>query len=208
MPAEVARQGQDVELVADVERGDRLVQKQAIGVLRDQHGEPDALAFAARQRIHQPVCKRPDLGALDGLLDLGPVRRAETPQSAMPGIAAECYQRANEHSGRYRRVPGQIGKPAGEGAGAAIRQRLTLEADLAGRRLQLPADQFQQGGFARAVMADQCNRLPGRKVEGQRIQQDLVADGIADIAQGKDRRSVFFVRACCGNCGHGYDPES
>ncbi|MCY1240540.1 hypothetical protein D9M72_533930 [compost metagenome] len=140
VPAEVAGQCQHLELVADVEGGDRLVEQQAGGILGDEHGKPNALAFPARQTVDLPVDKRLDAGDLDRLFDLRLVGRPEAAERAVPGIAAKCDQFPGKHAGRWRRILRQIAEPAGEGPRSPVRKRLSFEIDTPRGRRELSSD--------------------------------------------------------------------
>jgi hypothetical protein len=70
--ARVVQIGQKIEhldLVVDVEKSRRLVEQQDIRLLRQRHGDPDALALAARELIDRPFGKIEGLGGRKRVVD-------------------------------------------------------------------------------------------------------------------------------------------
>ncbi|SCX16698.1 hypothetical protein DSM25558_2192 [Agrobacterium sp. DSM 25558] len=48
--------------MGNVERRDWLIEQQTLHILRHKHRKPHTLAFAARQRVDQPLLQRSSIG--------------------------------------------------------------------------------------------------------------------------------------------------
>ena len=64
---EVGEEVEDFNLVIDVEEGCRLVEQQEIGLLRQRHGNPDALALTARELVDGAIGQLGRVGGDKGL---------------------------------------------------------------------------------------------------------------------------------------------
>ena len=79
-----------VELVAQVEEGGRLVEKEQRRVLGEREGDPGALALAAGEVVDGEVAQGGRPGARQGGLDGGGVGFGPGAQGALVGVAAEA----------------------------------------------------------------------------------------------------------------------
>src|SRR5690606_39719382 len=61
---EIGEQVEDLDLVADVQEGGRFVQQEDVGLLRQSHGDPDALALAAGELVDRAIGEVQGVGGL------------------------------------------------------------------------------------------------------------------------------------------------
>ena len=140
-----------------VERGERLVHQQDVGIDRERTRERHALALAAGQfmRIAAGIA-----GQLDqrerGFRLFPPLGRAEAPV-----LEAEADIAHDLAPGQQPRDPGTPSPPA------AARRRDASDGHASGGGRQQPRDHAQQGGLADAGRADDGHEPPGRNVEAE-----------------------------------------
>ena len=129
-----------------VERAERLVHQQDVGVLGEGPGERDPLAHAAGQLVRPLVAEPVEVHRLEQRLARGPCARS------LRARRAACSARST--------LPATVshGNSADSwniSAGAA------LDVDGAGGRLVEPGDQVEQGALAAARRADEADELAG-----------------------------------------------
>ena len=88
--------------------------------------------------------------------------------------------------GQVREQPAvldDVPDPQPDGPGGGRRDRLAVERDRAGVRLDQPDEQPQEGGLAAPAGADQHGRPPGRHLERQRAEGRPPGVHLRDAAQ-------------------------
>ena len=121
--------GQQLQLIADVEKTRRLVEDDELRLLAEGPGKQDALPLAVADGLEGPVGKVERVGLAEALLDDGLVLRAEDAEMAGVGIAAGADDVAaghelGVHAGRH-----QDGHAAGDVAPAAAAHVRAVEED-------------------------------------------------------------------------------
>ncbi|MNE61847.1 hypothetical protein D3C80_1570910 [compost metagenome] len=99
----------------------------------------------------------------------------------MPRIAADRHQLAYRHTFCGRQLLGQIGDLTREGFAVPLRQRASVKLRAAGGRVLVAAKDFQQGGFAGTIVADQPADFTLGKGQRQRLQQYTAGNGKTDV---------------------------
>ncbi len=171
LTAELPDQSQHLHLMGHVQRGQRLVEQDEAALLGQQHGQPDPSPLAAGEGIHQPICKTFGMGESNGSVDLTLILRPHPAKQAAPGIATHLHQLTPEQVLGARQMLGQIGHLTGELPVAPIGQRFAIEQDLALTQGLLARQQLEQGGFARAVVADEAIDLALLETQVSGVQQ-------------------------------------
>ena len=151
---QVFHQGHHFDLVGDVQRGQRLVQQQEAALLRQAHRQPDARAFAAGEGVDDLAGEVFGVGEAQGFGDGLAVGFAGAPEQAAPCVASHRHQFFGFEGGGRGQVLRQVGGLAGVAAGGVALDVPAVEQDAAGCGAVLAGEQFEQGGFARAVVAD------------------------------------------------------
>ena len=127
---------EQLDLVADIEPGRRLVEDQGPPLLRQRPRDPNALAFAATQRIESPGA---ELGRLDigqRLADDPPVVLTLRPPGAEMGISSHRDDLARPQRERHfltlRHEPDlarhRLARPGAGAAGRRMAHRLASDA--------------------------------------------------------------------------------
>ena len=134
-----------LDLRVGVERRERLVEQEDLGVAREGAGERDALALAAREAAGQRVFEMPDLEALEVLVR---------------GMAARVLDVLAHGQVREERVvledepdPPFLGPQ--EHASLRVEPGLVVAADPAGGGLDEAGDRVQDGALAGPARADE-----------------------------------------------------
>ncbi|MNO69183.1 hypothetical protein D3C76_600330 [compost metagenome] len=176
LATELPDEGEHLHLMSHVQGGQRLVQQDEAALLGQQHGEPDPAPLAAGEGIHQPVGKPLGMGQRYGLVDLAVIGLPHAAQQAAPGIAPHLHQLPAEQVLGARQMLGQIGHLTGEVPVAPLLQRLVIEQYLPIAQGLLACQQLEQGGFARAVVADEAVDLTLLETQAGGLQQGAVVD--------------------------------
>ncbi|MNG74072.1 hypothetical protein D3C79_325450 [compost metagenome] len=116
------------------------------------------------------------MGQRYGLVDLAVIFRPHAAQQAAPGIAPHLHQLPAEQVLGARQMLGQIGHLTGEVPVAPRLQRLVIEQYLPIAQGLLACQQLEQGGFARAVVADEAIDLTLLETQAGGLQQGAVVD--------------------------------
>ena len=162
-----------------VERAERLVEQQDLGVVGQRAGDRHPLLHAARELLGKMILEtaQPDLGD-EAVADLVLLRKLHALLAQ-----AETDVLADVEPGEERVA---LEHHAAVGAGA--HDPGAVEPDLAGRRRLEPGDQPQQGGLAAARRAQHRDEVVVGDFEPDR-QQRLRRRGVALVA-GKDLGNV------------------
>ena len=139
-----------------VDRGERLVHEQDLGVDRERPGESDALAHAARQLVRIFV-----LGAEQA--DLGDVLAGDLLALLLRHMAqleAECDVAQDRGPGQQREILEHESS-----LGAWARNRPAVDQHLALGRLEQAGDDLERGRLAAAGRPQQGRQLTAWKVE-------------------------------------------
>ena len=171
--------GQQLDLALDVKERRRLVQKDHFRLLAQRARQQDALALAVADTVEIPVGKGGSAHQLQRLPHLLPVLIGQNAQPPGVGVTpggckvktgSQLYPAAVGHHQRQF---------AGAGGAGAAGKRGAVQKHCPAHGRQLPCQRPQQGGFARAVGADEGKDLPGFGSEGDVPQKRglAVADG-------------------------------
>ena len=164
---QAAHQRDPVGLVRRVQVGQGFVHQHHVGLHRQQPRQQNALPLAARKRAQWAALPVPGLGLAQGALHRRVIGRAGRCQ---PGLVRQAAQQGHVvhrevvgagFSGAALRQPGQGAGALARGHarhGLAVQQHLALVRQHARQRTQ-------QGGFARAVGADDAG--PAAAGQGQ-----------------------------------------
>ena len=185
---EAVEQVEHVDLVGEVEERRRLVEQQQLGLLRERHRDPRALALAAGELVERPVAQ---VGRCRSRRapPRPPPRRRRTTGGTGPGAGSGRARRGPRPSGPRARPATAAGGRAG-----ARRSRERQLADrarrraarLPGARLQQPRERAQQRRLAAAVGADD---------RGDPLARDREVEPVDDVGARRSRRSGRAPRA-------------
>ncbi|GGS52002.1 hypothetical protein GCM10010221_58810 [Streptomyces parvus] len=161
---EAGDQGEQVQLVLNVEVVRRFVQEEFTGLLGQGAGDLDALAFSAGQgvpglpgAVREPGApQRVGDGVLVGAVRGGPGAPVRDP--------AEAYDVEDAEVDLGDRVLVDDGDPAGDGASAETGEGVAVQGDDAGVRGEEAREDPQQGGFSGAVGAEESDGRSPRRV--------------------------------------------
>ena len=178
----------DVDLVARIERGGRLVGQDHRRFHRQHAGQRDAAALAAGQfgdaalaefhhidRLHRPQHR------------LGILRRQPRRIGRAMRIAAERHDIARRQRPVHDVALRQIGKALRALAQRQRRQRVAADMDLAFGRQQ-SRQRPQQRGLAGAVRPDQRDQMARRQRQRDIVQHDAAGQRHAEALRGEKRR--------------------
>ena len=84
--------------------------------------------------------------------------------------------------------------PAGTSCSSRATRTTAFDADFAVVRLDLAGQQFQQGGLAGAIAADQGDALAGLDGQVDIFQQQRAADAVVDVLQGNQGHARHSTR--------------
>jgi len=139
----------DVLAGHDVEAGDRLVEEEHVGLLREALRDEGPLALPARELVELAVGEVRDGEGLHGLVDGSPVRGPQPTERAGAGVPAHRHG-LPDGDGELRVHLGGL-EDVGDAAGA-----------LGGRHVEVPvagvdpaADRVEEGGLPGAVRPDE-----------------------------------------------------
>ena len=183
---QILQQVDDLRLHRDVERADRFVADDQVGIGRERAGDADALALAAGEFMRPAANRIPRQPHL--------VHQAGDPRFQIGGILrhAEIADRfrqdvAHPHAGveaavgilkHHLHAPPQR---AQGGRGHVVDAR-AVQDHLAAGQPEQPQHRLADGGFAAARFAHQRQRLALRDVEGHAIHRIDIAGGAAEEA--------------------------
>ena len=176
-----------------------LVQQQELGPLQGGHQKGQRLTLAAGEEAHlggEPVLKA-QIQGLEQLPILLPLLLGNAPPET-PGLApagGESQVLLDLHGGGGS-LHGVLEDPADEGRPLELRQAadiLPADGDAAAVHGKRPGDGVQQGGFARAVAADDGDEVPllqmeAEVVEGRPGVDSARMEGFGDVFQIKHGR--------------------
>ena len=180
LAVEVGEQVEHLDLVGDVEEGRRLVEQQDVGLLRERHRDPHALALAARELVDRPIGEVGDAGRVerggDGLVVVR-APAAEQPLVRMPP------------------APDEVGDDDALGRDRALRQQPEDARDLLGRaavqRARRRARPARLRGASRRASARSSVDLPhpfaptiAVILPGHEREVEPVDDGAVAVARG------------------------
>ena len=189
---EVADQVEDLDLVAEVEVGRRLVEEEDRRLLAQARGQPHALALAAGELVDAAVGHPGDPGDVHGPPDrLACVRVATLPAPAVrvPAVRHDVAHR--DPVGRRAALGEQRHRPS-ERLGAQEQCRgPVVEVDVAGVRTVQAGHRAQQGGLATAVRTDQGGDLPRTHVERCLAQDRCRTEGAAQSLRPETAGTVM-----------------
>ncbi len=171
-----------------VERGERLVEKQRVGLGRERPGHGDALALTARERSGGPAGQMRDLERLeDRQRALAPARAGE-PESH---IVEHRQVRKERRVLRHVTEAPPLGREVDPRGG--IEQHTAAHRDAPGGGAQEAQDHPQHAGLARSIGTRQHERTIGQR----EARQDLhLAGAAAEVdLQGAHARSARAVPA-------------
>ncbi len=179
--AEFGDQGQDIELMLDIEMVGRLVEQQFAWGLGQRPGDMHPLPLAARQCLPELAGAFAHVDAGECFFDRGIVIGCPGGEEAAMRRAAEADDIAHCELRIRRRLLLDESDAAGKDGARKAGDIIVAEADDAGSDLPQPADQAQQAGFAGAVRAEQAEHLALFDRYADAIDDDGIAGGIGDL---------------------------
>ena len=150
-----------IELVAEVERGDGLVEQERGRTLRQELGDEHELALPAGEGVHVALREVAGARARERGLDGGGVAGVCALPASAVRVPAHRHDLAHRQGQVQGRLLGQEGDPARALAGAQARHGPVGRLDGAGQGGQPAEEGTQQGGLAGAVGADEAQHLAG-----------------------------------------------
>ena len=192
--AQVAQKADDLVLGLDVDAGERLVKQDDLAVLGERAGEEDTLFLAAGQFADLALAEGGHANPFERLVDHFPVGRRRPSQKAHMAIATH-HDDVFDQNGEgpvdllgLRHIGDDV---AVKGFGDAHAEH----GDVTARRGHEAHDRLEEGGFARAVDADQRGDGAARDFEAGVAQGGVaVAVGDRDVTGGKARVGFGFDR--------------
>src|SRR4051794_23263798 len=186
---EVLEQVEDLRLDRDVERGDRLVAHDQIGLEDERAGDADPLPLATRELVRiPPGVVRRETDHVHHLEDLRLAGRASAP-AVLPGgvdpqpVADAVTDRRPRVERRERVLEDDLHPAAvrldraGRQLGDVDRTVRTVEEDRARRRLDEPQQQATDRRLAAAGLADETERLAAADRERHAVDRADETDG-------------------------------
>ena len=163
--------GQQLQLVADVQEGGGLVQHNHLRLLAQGPGQqhPLPLAIADLDKIQRGQFLPVDQS--QGLPDFFPVCLCQQTQPPGVGVAAHGHHIPAGHQLRAHPLRHQDGQLLGPLQGGQFRLAVQKHRPLDGS--ELANDGFQDGGLPRAVGPDEGHDLPRHEVEADIFKQGL-----------------------------------
>ena len=188
--AQLVEQVQHGRLHRHVERRDRLVGHQQLGLERERAGDRDALALAAGE-VARDGSRAPGPAGRPAPAAPGSGRRR---RSAAPSRARAGARRASGgRSSAGSATSTDPGRPSGSGAARtaarfSCRAQLARVADLAGRRRVQADDAAAERRLAAARLADEPERLAGHDLEVDAV------DGAQHLGRARAARGASSSR--------------
>ena len=180
---ELVHQGQHLVLVAEVERGGRLVEEQQRGLLRQRPRDDRPLALASGQGGDRPPCKRLQAEVVHQTTRHLLVRRALDAEQRDVGRPPEQHVVGHRHPVREHRVLGHDGDGLGTAAGGEAPEVPSLELD----RTLLRDDDSDE----KAHQADDSERAHADDVEPLHycIDSETARGILDDVGKADERRT-------------------
>lgn len=182
---EAAKQVHDFDLVGDIEEAGWLIEEKDSRLLRERHGDPGALTFAAGKAaqgtggecgniggVHCPFCR----------LEVG---RAEALQDALVRVTPAENQLADGKIGGGIGGLGEDGETPGDAARANGPDIDTIEQDGSAERPVKAGHAAQEGALSAAVGANDGDHLAGLNVERDSIDDGAAVVSKAEVASGE-----------------------
>ena len=190
---QVPHEREDLQDVADVEMGGRLVQEQHRSLLGQRLGQDDALSFASRQLVHRAVGQMLHVRGGHGPPGLSPVLGPpSSPSGQMRGASHQDHfeDRVGESGGHF------LGNHGNQSSRTLRRDPIGVNArhpDHARPRREPAGRHPDQRGLPRPVGTDQPGHLTG-----PRLQVDPVQDRRRTVSGGhpvQDQAGARSLRA-------------
>ena len=173
LAVDVGKQVHHLELMADVQRRDRLVEHEHPGLLGQGHGDPGALALPTGERVDQAVGQGLEVASVDERFDERVVAWRRRLVPGVVGRPAVADQFTDGDAGRRDGVLGHDGKGLCQPLGRKVIDALAMNRGATTARLNETRHRAQQRGLARAVGPDETGDAAG--ADGQiDAMQDLV----------------------------------
>src|SRR5882672_4996794 len=164
-----------------VERSERLVQQQDLGLHGQCAGERDALALAARELRRVAVREPVELDQAQQVMDPRADFFARRPRPPRPDLQTEGDVLEDRHLPEERVVLEAEAHLAF--AGAAPRGLLAVDEDFTGIGRGQASDDAQQRGLAAAARTEQRHQLALADLERDPVQGDEAAEALAEVAK-------------------------
>ena len=190
------QQVHDLGLDRDVERGDRLVGHEQLGLEGERAGDPDALALTAGELVGVPVVV---LGVETHDLEQLP---HPVEHLLLRHHLVHPQRGADDRAHRVPRVQRAVGVLEDHLDLFAVRQHLlgrqvadlvALELHRARGGVEQPRDEAPGRRLAAARLADQAQRRPRRHLEGDPVDRLHLRDGAPDQARRLHREVLAQV---------------
>src|SRR6267378_2713516 len=164
-----------------VERAERLVQQQDLGLDGQRASERDSLALAPRELRRVAVRKPVELDQAQQVVHPRLDLLARRPRPSRPDPETEGHVLEDRHLPEERVVLEAEAHLAL--AGAASRGLLAVDEDFTGIGRGQASDDAQQSGLAAAARAEQRHQLTLADLERDPVQGDEAAEALADVAK-------------------------
>ena len=189
---------EDLELVAEVQKGRRLVEQQNRGLLGEGHGDPRPLALTAGQGVHLPVGELDEPGLRESPFHrFGVVGRLRA-EEPLVRVAAVPDEPLDGETFRGRRPLRQHGEPTGHLLRRILRNQLSVEINDAVHRLQQSRQGPERGRLPAPVRTDDRGDRPHVDGQVQIVDDDEVVSEIDSLgAQAVSRPGVVGGRSSC-----------
>src|SRR5699024_2969560 len=178
---EFPKEGEESDLMIDIEARGGFVEQESIGVLTERTREHHSLALAAAHFVDRAVGKAHRIRTLHRAPRVGAVGGRDPLEARAIGSASHRY-----HLSNWKRK-GQVGLlgngryPAGERLRRQLTDVLAVDFDRSGGGFDQSVDRAQQRALARAVRPDETDelaRLDGEIHVAERID---VAEGNSEV---------------------------
>ena len=157
--------GQEFQLMADIEKGGGLVQDQDFRVLTDRPGEQDPLALAVADLCEIPVSEIGDLREGHGLLYDFPIPGTCDPEPPRVGITAESDDFAAGHELRILPLRGHDGKRFCGLSRLQCGEIFIFQEHRSPQRGETSGNCSEEGRFSCPVRSDQGEDLPRGQID-------------------------------------------
>src|SRR3989442_5535147 len=180
-----------------IQRAERLVQEEDLGMVNQRPGQSHALGHAARQMV--------GVGVGEGF-------QADQPHEIVHLLTLTVVQTAGDEAGLEVAANGEPGEKVWvlkhqTALGAGASDGLSADPELTRVGRVQAGDEAKEGGFAAAAGADQSDQFPGSDRKGNLVQGQDADRGVVGrrkiLADPEDtERGAFGCRIVRGRCYH------
>jgi hypothetical protein len=173
----------EVVLVAEVEEGAGFVEEENAGFLGEGAGEEGALALAAGELVHGAGEEVGEVEAVGGVAEDGKVTGGFEAEGLEVGGAAGAEDLGDGLAFVVGGGLGEVGDGSGEVFGAVSAEGAGVERRLSRGGGEEAEEEFEEGGFAGAVGAEEDGDAAGGEGDGD-VGEDVVGGGVGEAEVG------------------------